>query len=136
MNWTKIFIGGCLGGVAVWLYSFLMHGVILAGTYTDHPAFQQAESNPFTFLLVSVAIGIAGTALFARSRASWAPGIKGGATFGFFVGLVALFLPFYLPLVINAFPYYLGWCWGTIDLIGWMIYGVVASLIVKAEAAS
>ncbi len=38
MNWTKIFIGGGLGGVAVWLYSFLMHGVIQAGTYTDHPA--------------------------------------------------------------------------------------------------
>lgn len=134
MNWDKIVIGGALGGVVVMIYNIIVHGFILGATYTDHPAFRQEQANPLWFLLISVVIGIAGALLFAKSRSSWSPGVKGGAIFGFFIGLTYFFTPFYNPLVINAFPYYLAWCWGGIDLVGWVIYGAIAALFIKLPA--
>lgn len=133
MNWTKILLAGLTGGIAVWIYNFVMHGFILGATYTDHPAFSQEQANPLWFLLVGICIGIAGALLFAKSRRAWSAGVKGGAVFGFFIGLTAYFTPFYHPLVIDQFPYHLAWCWGAIDLVGWMIYGTIAALFIKVE---
>jgi hypothetical protein len=54
--------------------------------------------------------------------------------FGFWVGLVIAFTQFFYPLVINQFPYHLAWCWSGIDIIGWMIMGLVFALIYKPQA--
>ena len=69
--------------------------------------------------------------LFAKTRDSWGDGFMGGATFGFHVGLVVFFLQFYPALVIEGFPYYLSWCWGGIDLIGFTILGGMLGLLYK-----
>ena len=136
MNWIKIMLAGAVGGLVVMIYNFVAHGLILGATYTDHPAFRQDQANPLWFLLIAVAVGIAGALLFAKSRGSWSPGVKGGAIFGFFIGLTYFFTPLYNPFVFNAFPAYLAWCWGGIDLIGWMLYGAVAAFFIKAEPAA
>ena len=57
--------------------------------------------------------------------------MKGGATFGFFLGLVAFFPNFYFSLVLEGFPYFLSWCWGGINLIDFVIAGVVLALIYR-----
>ncbi|RMF64715.1 MAG: hypothetical protein D6743_09005 [Calditrichaeota bacterium] len=132
MNWSKAVIAGVVGGIVVSIYNFVMHGVIMGSTYSKYSAFTQQEANPVWFFVVAIAIGIAGAMLFAKSRTTWGAGVKGGITFGFFVGLIAFFAQFYSPLVINGFPYFLSWCQGGIALIGWMVYGAVFSLLYKA----
>lgn len=134
MNWTKALIAGVAGGIVVNLYSGLMHGVIMRQTYENNATFAN-NANPLWFFVVSISIGIAGALLFGKTRATWGAGVKGGVTFGFFIGLVSFFGQFYSPLVINGFPYYLSWCWGGISLIGWMIFGAVAALLYKQPAA-
>jgi hypothetical protein len=130
MNWTKAFIAGVVGGIALWVYNFLMHGLIMANTYTKYEVFRE-DANPIWFVVVTLAVGITGALLFAKTRTVWAEGIKGGLTFGFFVGLVAFFYQFYNVLMFEGFPYHLSWCWGGIIMIGWLVYGAVASLIYK-----
>jgi hypothetical protein len=130
MNWTKAFITGIVGGIVLWVYNFLMHGLIMAKTYEKYVAFRQ-DANPVWFVVVSVFVGIAIALLFAKTRAVWAEGIKGGLTFGFFGGLVAFFYQFYSSLMYNGVPYHLSWCWGGIVMIGWLIFGAVASMIYK-----
>jgi hypothetical protein len=135
MNWTKAVIAGVVGGFVVNLYSWVMHGMIMGPTYVKYPeTFQQEGSNPLWFFVVSISIGVAGALLFGKTRAAWGAGVKGGVTFGFFIGLVSFFSQFYSPLVINGFPYYLSWCWGGISLIGWMVFGAVAALLYKPAA--
>ena len=132
MNWMKVFITGIVGGVVVWLYNFLMHGLIMAKTYGKYDIFRD-DASPVFFALAFVFIAFAGALLFAKTRNSWADGLKGGITFGFFVGLIIFFSQFMNVLVFKGFPYHLSWCWGGIELIGWLVFGVVAGLLIKKE---
>ena len=36
MNWGKILLTGVVGGIVVWLYSFVMHGIIMSSTYAKY----------------------------------------------------------------------------------------------------
>lgn len=135
MNWGKAILAGAVGGVVVNLYSGLMHGFIMSETYKKHALLSQNPSMIWLFV-VSITIGIGGGLLFAKSRDSWGAGVKGGVTFGFWMGVVTFFAHFYNPLIFEGFPYFLSWCWGGITLIGWMVFGAVASLIYKESAAA
>jgi hypothetical protein len=131
MNWSRILIAGVAAGVALNISDFVMHGLIMGNTYTKYSVFTQEQASPFLFLVIALCIGIAAAILFAKTRASWAAGAAGGATFGFWLGLVSFFAPFYNSLVFEGFPYYMGWCWGGISLIGAVIGGTVLGLIYK-----
>jgi hypothetical protein len=132
MNWMKVFITGIVGGVVIWLYNYLMHGLIMGDSYDKYGIFRD-DASPVFFVLAFVFIALAGALLFAKTRNSWADGLKGGITFGFFVGLIIFFLQFMNVLVIKGFPYHLSWCWGGIELIGWLVFGAVAGLLIKKE---
>jgi hypothetical protein len=133
MSWTKALIAGVAAGIAVGFANFILHAVILGSTYAKYDVFTQEPTNPAYFFLVAVCIAICAAFLFARSRDSWAPGAKGGATFGFWLGLVAFFSPFYSPLVLKGFPYFLAWCQGGADLIAAIVGGTVLGLVYKGS---
>lgn len=135
MKWGKVLLGGIVGGVVIWLVDFVLHGVIMRDTYMSYPdVFTQTE-NPnamWWFLLIEVCIAITAAMLFVKTRGSWGPGISGGLTFGFFLGLVWFFTNFFPPLTIEGFPYFLAWCWGGMTMIVALVLGAVLGLVVKA----
>jgi len=134
MNWGRIIGGGVAAGIVTWLADFVMHGVLLADTYKRYDqAFTQTQANPLAFLAISVAIGICVAVLFGKSRGSWGEGTKGGMTFGLYLGIAMFFMGFYNPLVIEGFPYYLGWCWGGIGIIDGVLAGAVLGAIIPKE---
>ena len=133
MNWPRILLSGIAGGVALNIADFILHGMIMADTYKRYDSvFSQEPANPLHFALIAVCIGIASAILFAKTRSSWGAGATGGATFGFFLGLVGFFPGFYNSLVLDGFPYYLSWCWGGITVIGMVILGAVLGLVYKS----
>ncbi|MDH3525013.1 MAG: hypothetical protein OES32_15640 [Acidobacteriota bacterium] len=133
MNWSKAILAGVVAGIVVNVSDFVMHGLIMGETYTKYPTvFSQEQASPLYFAAISVCIGITAAILFAKTRGSWGAGWQGGATYGFFLGLVAFFPNFYDSLVIADFPYYLSWCWGGITLIGAVIGGAVLGAIYKS----
>ena len=132
MNWTRVLLGGAAAGIVTNIADFVMHGQIMANTYMKYTqVFSRTQANPLWFLLISLCIGIAAAILFAKTRSSWTGGWAGGATFGFFLGLVGFWPGFYNPLVIDAFPYYLSWCWGGITMIDSLLAGAVLGAIIK-----
>ncbi len=131
MNWSRAILAGVVGGIVVSVANFVMHGIIMANTYMKYPVFTQEEANPLWFFLIAILIAIAAAILFARTRACWGEGIGGGVSYGFWVGLVGFFGPFYNPLVIEGFPYFLAWCHGGILLIGFVVLGAVLGVMVK-----
>jgi hypothetical protein len=132
MNWTRVLLGGLAAGIVTTIADFVLHGMVMAPTYMRYTeVFSQTQANPLWFTLISICIGIAVAVLFALTRGSWASGVAGGVTFGFFVGLVGFFPSFYSPLVIEGFPYYLAWCWGGITMIDSLLAGAVLGGIVR-----
>jgi len=132
MNWARVILAGMVAGVVTTIVNFVLHGMILGNTYAKYPeVFTQEQANPLTFFLVGIFIGIPVAILFARTRNSWRKGSLGGAIFGFFLGLVVFFLPMYDSIVIESFPYFLSWCWGGINLIGFVVYGLIVGIICK-----
>jgi hypothetical protein len=135
MNWTRVILGGVVAGVVTNVADFVMHGILLGPTYAKYPeAFSQTQANPAYFAAISIVVGIFTAVLFGKSRGSWAPGWKGGAAFGFFLGLAVFFANFYNPLVIEGFPYHLSWCWGGIGVIDGVLAGAVLGAIVPRQA--
>lgn len=131
MNWSKALVGGIVAGLALTLVEFVMHGMIMSSTYQKYPDVFRQDAGPAYFVFVAVCMGIAIAILFAKTRACWADGAKGGATYGFFAGLIGFFSFFYNPLVFDGYPYYLAWCQGTITLFAMIIVGVVLGLMIK-----
>ena len=131
MNWSKTLIGGIVAGIALTLVEFVMHGMIMRSTYEGYPDVFRQDASPTYFVFVAVCMGIALAILFAKTRHCWADGVKGGATYGFFAGLIGFFSHFYNPLVFDGYPYYLAWCQGTITLIAVIIVGAVLGLTIK-----
>jgi len=129
---VRAIVAGVVGGIVVFFANFVLHGMILGPTYMRYPeVFTQEEANPLYFLLVGICVAIPAALLFAKSRAAWADGLKGGLTFGAFLGAVYFFLNFYQPLVMKGFPYYLSWCWGGTDFIDALLLGAVLGVMVK-----
>lgn len=133
MNWTKVIVAGVVAGIVLTLANYVMHGVIMANAYTKYPVFSQEQANPIHFFVLGILTSIMAAILFGKSRQSWSAGASGGATFGFFLGLVAFFPQFYNSMVIEGFPYHLDWCWGGITLIGMVIMGAVLGLLIRRE---
>ena len=132
MNWTRALVAGVVGGIVMWIADFVLHGFVMGGTYMKYPeVFTQEPSNPLLFLVIEVLIGIPAAIIFAKTRQSWAEGVKGGLSFGFWIGLLGFFPQFFNNLVIKGFPYFLGWCWGGITLIVALILGIVLGLMIK-----
>lgn len=131
MNWTKIVVAGLVGGIVLNVADFIMHGLIMGETYARYPLFTQEQANPLWFTLIAVLIGLTAALLFARTRSAWNEGVTGGITFGFFLGLVFFFQPFYSALTLEGFPYFLSWCWGGMSMIGALILGAVLGAIYK-----
>jgi len=132
MNWNRAIVAGVVGGVALWLASFVLHGVVMSATYMKYPdVFTQEEANPLWFLLIEILIAVPAAIIFARTRVSWPAGMAGGLVFGFWIGALGFFAQFFNPLVIEGFPYYLAWCWGGINMIVSLVLGVVLGGIIK-----
>jgi site-specific recombinase len=106
MIWSRTLIATLVGGVVMWLASFVLHGMIMGATYTKYPqVFSQEATNPLLFLVVEILIAFPAAVIFTKTRGSWSAGIVGGLTFGFWLGLVGSFAQFFSPLVIEGFPY-------------------------------
>ena len=128
---SKALTAGAVGGVALAVYEWIMHGVIMGNTYANIASFRQ-DGNPMWFPIIAILMGLAAGVLFGKTRTMWAHGPKGGATFGMWLGLIGGIGAFYQPLTISGFPYYLSWCWFGITLLGWVVYGAVAGAMYKS----
>ena len=129
-------IAALVGGIVMWLASFVLHGLIMSNTYVRlDEVFSQEAANPLHFLIIEILIAIPAAVVFARTRQSWAAGPTGGLTFGFWLGLIGSFAQLFNPLVIKGFPYYLGWCWFGINMIVSLALGAVLGAMIKRREA-
>ena len=135
MNWGRAIGAGLAAGFVQNIANFVMHGLVLGGMYLGQPAFVQEPENMAMqivwFLVIALVLGVVASLLFASSRQSWQPGMKGGLHFGVLLGAVVGFQQFYLTLVVNDFPYHVAWLWLAVDVISFGIGGIVLGAVYK-----
>jgi hypothetical protein len=132
MNWSRVVLGGVVAGVVMTVANFVMHGMILSGTYVKYPqVFAQEGGGEPWFAVIGIVVSLVAAIAFGKSRGSWADGWSGGATFGALLGLTVGFVNFYWPIVLDGFPYYLSWCWLGVDVIAFVLSGAVLGVMIK-----
>ncbi len=133
MNWGRAVVAGLVAGIVQNIVNFVLHGLVLGGTYEGEAAFVQ-EEDPAVFVwftLVALVIGVVAALFFASSRQSWQAGPRGGLHFGILLGAVVGFQQFYLTLVISDFPYNVAWIWLAVEIISFGVGGIVLGALVK-----
>lgn len=134
MNWTKALIAGVVGGIVMTVVDFVLHVLILGGTYMKYPeVFRQDDAGVHHFFFVGIMVSIMAAVLFGKTRSVWADGAMGGVTFGFFLGMVIFFTRFYQSLTIEGFPYFLNWCSAGSALIAFVVLGAVLGAMIKKD---
>jgi hypothetical protein len=128
MNVQRFVLASLVVGVVMNVIDYVFHGLIMASTYASLPLFRQDSQiawlvfGDFVFAFVFVWV-------FARVRGSFAAGAGGGATFGFYAGVLLSFpMNLFLHLLLVGFPYSLSWIW--------TVYGIVAAVIAGAVAGA
>ncbi len=113
-----------VAGVIMNVVDFIFHGWLFAGPIYQRYAgvFRQDESlMPFYILGDFVAVLVVAW-VYLKVRGSFEPGLKGGAVFGLYVGVVMSFPMYHFTqLTIEGFPYWVAWVmtiygifWGTV----------------------
>ena len=132
MNWTRIVLAALVGGVVMWIVSFLLHGLVMGNTYMKYPeVFTQEQANPVSFLIIEILIAFPAAVIFAKTRERWSAGVAGGLAFGFWLGLFGSFAQHFNPLVMEGFPYYLSWCWFGINMIVSLALGAILGVMIR-----
>jgi hypothetical protein len=132
MNLTALVKLGVVTGVVMNVLDFIVQGNLLAGMYAAAPAFRNTNDViPYLVLGDFVAAFVFCWA-YLKLGAATGPGAGGGATFGFYAGVLVAFPTFiFIHLLINGIPYGLMWVLTLYSVIAYVILGAVAGALHK-----
>jgi len=125
MNLRKCLTIGLVVGIVSSVFDFVVHGNLLASYYAQAPFRQDA---PMAWMIVSAFVSAFVFAwVYLKVAGSFAPGVSGGATMGFYAGVLVNF-PFMivLHLMFQNFPYALSWIWIIAGIVFYVIAGAIA----------
>ena len=138
MTKKQIVLSILIGGLVANVLDLLVHGFLLGNAfYIQQTALFGTESSPLALTLgdfVSVAVFVW---VYQRVRSCFPAGATGGATFGFYAGVLIGFpTHLFLSVVIVDFAYTLAWAWTLLEIAWGVSVGAVVGRIAGAPAPS
>lgn len=120
------------GGVVANALDLAVHGYLLGTAfYARLPELFRSDGSPALLVLsdfVAVAVFVW---VYDRVRSSFPAGVRGGATFGLYAGLLIGFpTHIFLNLVIVDFPYVVAWAWTANQVVWGVTVGTIVGAIV------
>lgn len=130
MNFKKCLTIGVVIGIVVTVLDFVVQGRLLASYYTQPPFRQDIHMAwivvgdfAAAFIFAWVYLAVAG---------SFAPGVPGGATMGFYAGVLVNFPgAIFMHLMFQGFPYVLSWIWIVYGILWYVCAGAIAGAMNK-----
>lgn len=130
MDFRKFLAIGLTVGIAANLVDFLVHGQLLADLYS-HPPFRQGV-NPGWMILSDFVAAFVFAWFYLAVAGSFAPGVPGGVTMGFYTGVLLIFpAAILMYLMFEGIPYYLAWIWIFYTIAWYVCAGAIAGAISK-----
>jgi hypothetical protein len=133
MNWSALLKLGVVTGVVLNVLDFIVQGNLLAGMYAASPAFRTTtDIIPYLVAGDFVAAFVFCWAFLKLGRAT-GTGAAGGATFGFYAGVLVGFPTYiFMHLLITGVPYSMAWVMTVWQVIAYVAIGAVAGAMHKA----
>jgi hypothetical protein len=134
MNLPRLLLVAAAVGLAINIYDFLLHGVLLQGPlYSGLTDFMRPDVSPVLLVLTDFVAALVFVWFYDRVRTAFPPGPRGGAVFGLYAAVLVGF-PTWISccLLIGGFTYALAWTW-TLAGLGW---GLIAGSIAGALSGS
>lgn len=129
MKSSKFWIAVLVAGIVVNVYDFLVHGWMLSSTYKSMPDVFNQTDNPTWFVIGDFVAVIVFGWFYDKVYGSFGGGLKGGATYGLYAGVLVSFPTWIFNYLIFAgFPYGLAW---EITIAN-IIWGVIAGMVLGA----
>ena len=132
MKSARFWLAAFAGGLVLNVLDFLLHGMILHSYYGAMPELFNPQGNPVSFILGDFVFALVVTWVYDRVYSSFGGGPKGGATYGFYAGVLTSFpVWFFMHLMFKGWPMDLSVIW-TINGIVWgVILGAVIGAVYK-----
>jgi hypothetical protein len=131
MNVKKLLLTALAVGVAVNVYDFVVHALLLEGYMAQLPLFRKAMPIPWLVLGDFVA-ALVFVWVYDRVFGSFGGGPKGGATFGLYAAVLVNFPTWiFAHLTIEGFTYGLAWTFTLVGIAWGLVAGAVAGAVHK-----
>jgi len=123
MNYSRIFLGGILGGVVANVVSIAINAGVLGARYEELEAqdvFLKEPRLPFLFVWIAVLffVSIGLVWLYAAARKALGPGPKTALAVGLAVGLIAAVPSFVVHYSWSHFGGYISGLWALDTILG------------------
>ncbi|HKZ31390.1 MAG TPA: hypothetical protein VJ648_03430 [Vicinamibacteria bacterium] len=131
MNVKKLLLATVVVGVVMNIVDFLVQGQLLVGLYATLPLFKREPPIPWLVFgdFVSALVFVW---VYDRVQSSFGGGVKGGATYGLYAGILINFPTWiFAHLIFEGFPYSLAWTWTLVGVVWCVIAGAVAGALYK-----
>ncbi len=130
MDFKKCLTIGVVVGIVVNVLDFVVQGNLLASYYSQ-PPFRQ--DNMVAWMVVGdFAAAFVFAWVYLKVAGSFASGPAGGATMGFYAGVLVSFPSgIFMHLMFQGFPYALSWIWIIYSTVWYIIAGAIAGALNK-----
>jgi hypothetical protein len=109
---------------------FVVQGNLLAAYYSQ-PPFRQ-DTNMAWMIVGDFVAALVFAWFYLAVAGSFAPGVSGGATMGFYTGVLVNFpSAIFMYLMFQGFPYFLSWIWIVYGVFWYVCAGAIAGAINK-----
>jgi hypothetical protein len=132
MNVKKVLLTALAVGVVMNIFDFVVQGQLLAGWYSQFSVFRKGPP-PVPWLVVGDFVAaLVFVWVYDRVASAFASGPQGGATYGFYAGVLVNFPTWiFAYLLMEGFTYNLAWGWTAIGILWCVIAGAVAGAVYK-----
>ena len=130
MDFKKFLTIGIAVGIAANAIDFVVQGNLLAGFYS-HPPFRE-DVNAGWMILSDFVAAFVFAWFYLAVAGSFAPGVPGGMTMGFYTGVLVIFpAAILMHLMFQGIPCYLSWIWIFYGIVWYVCAGAIAGAINK-----
>jgi len=139
MNVKKLLIATLVVGVVANVLDFIVHGLILQGAFYSKLTTLFRTDMPMGWFIFGDFVGaLVLVWVYDRVYGSFAGGLKGGALYGLYAGILVNFPTWlFASGMYVGFPYGLAWIWTIWGILWTVILGAVAGVLYqKKEAAA
>ena len=124
-------------GVAVNVYDFLVHGVLLQRSLYSHLPLMRTDMSLPLLIVTDFVAALVFVWVYQRVRPSFGAGLAGGAVFGLYAGVLVNFPTWHASyLLLQGFTYGLAWAWTLAGVVWGILAGAVAGALAGHSAAA
>lgn len=133
MNITKLLVATLGAGVVANVYDFVVHANLLQRAYYSQLTSLFRQDAPMAWIIVGDFVAaLVFVWVYDRVYGSFGGGVKGGATFGVYAGVLVNFpMGIFLNLLFVGFPYELAWLWIMTGIIWAVLIGAIVGALYK-----